>query len=235
MRPRSIKKFYQTVSVAPEIGGFVVMLDAHALRTPSRANLGLPQALAEAVAEEWRSQGEFVMPDAMPLTRIVNTAVDHIGPQREIIIEQVLGFGRSDTICYRTEAPVELTAMQEAAWDPWLIWAERHHGARLKAGEGIGFLDQPEASLASLKAAIAAHDDFALTALTSAAGVTRSLVLGLALSAGEIDAEKAFRLSRIDEDFQAARWGRDAEAEQVAEALKAELESSERLFRLLKS
>jgi chaperone required for assembly of F1-ATPase len=41
-------------------------------------------------------------------------------------------------------------------------------------------------------------------------------------------------LSRIDEDFQAKQWGRDAEAEAVAAALRDELEASTRLFALLR-
>ena len=39
-----------------------------------------------------------------------------------------------------------------------------------------------------------------------------SLVLGLALAAGEMDAETAYPLGALDELFQAEQWGDDYEA-----------------------
>lgn len=222
---RKLAKFYQTVSVAPEVGGHVVKLDAHVLRTPARASLVLPsRALAEAVAQEWHSQDTHIFPDAMPLTRLVNTAFDKTEPNREAVLEQVLGFGRSDLICYRAESPRELTAAQAEAWDGWLDWVAARHNARLLLGRGLRFVEQPATALMGLKSAVETYEPIRLTALASAAGITGSLVLALALSEGQVDSEKAFVLSRIDENFQAKLWGLDAEAERLAVALKAELD-----------
>ena len=49
---------------------------------------------------------------------------------------------------------------------------------------------------------------------------------------GRIDAETAFRLSRIDEDFQIERWGQDDEARDAAESRKAAMLLAERLWHL---
>ena len=71
---------------------------------------------------------------------------------------------------------------------------------------------QPPASLAALRDAVAAHGAEELAALGVAVPALGSLVLGLALSAGEVTAERAHRLAVLDETFQEQRWGEDAEA-----------------------
>ena len=71
-----MKRFWTNVSVDAER---VVRLDERPVRTPGRVPLALPTpALAEAVAEEWRSVGETVDPRAMPLTGLANAAIDRI-------------------------------------------------------------------------------------------------------------------------------------------------------------
>ena len=62
-------------------------------------------------------------------------------------------------------------------------------------------------------AAIAAHDAYALAALHVIASITGSLILGLAVTDRRIEASEGFRLSRLDEDYQAEKWGQDADAE----------------------
>src|SRR4051794_41976057 len=72
-----MKRFYAAVDTAPEAVGHVVRLDARPVRTPARNALAIPSlALAEAVAEEWRRQGEEIAPDTMPLTRLATTVLD---------------------------------------------------------------------------------------------------------------------------------------------------------------
>ena len=51
-----------------------------------------------------------------------------------------------------------------------------------------------------------------LAALGVAIPALGSLVLGLALAEGRLDAAEACRLAFLDESFQQERWGEDAEA-----------------------
>ena len=81
---------------------------------------------------------------------------------------------------------------------------------------------QPAASLAALRAAVAAEDAFGLTALHELVALSGSLVLGLAVVRGALDAETAWELSRIDETWQAEQWGLDAEAEAAAAVRRAD-------------
>ena len=87
----------------------------------------------------------------------------------------------------------------------------------------------------ALEQAVWAHDDFALTGLSAAASILGSLVLGLALAEGRLDAAEAFRLATLDEAFQAEQWGEDAEAQARLDRLQAELAAVERFLRLVQA
>ena len=62
------------------------------------------------------------------------------------------------------------------------------------------------------------EDAFGLIALHELVALSGSLVLGLAVARGALDAAEAWELSRIDETWQAEQWGLDAEAEAAAAA-----------------
>ena len=55
------KRFYQKVTAASVAGGFEVMLDNKSLLSPGKRALVLPgEALAQAIAVEWESQGQDI-------------------------------------------------------------------------------------------------------------------------------------------------------------------------------
>lgn len=230
-----MKRFYKNAAAAAVEGGFGVTLDGKPVRTPARAILAAPNsALAEAVAAEWRDQGEEVVPGTMPLMRFACTAIDRVTGQREAVIEETAGYGGADLLCYWAEHPAELQRRQAKAWRPLLDWAARALGAPLTVTEGIIHVTQEEAALTQLRAAVAACDPWMLTALHAATTATGSLVLGLALAHEEIDTERAWKACRLDHEFQAEKWGEDAEAVQAAAGLRAELEAAARFMALLR-
>lgn len=227
-------KFYKTVSVAEAPGGFAVRLDDKPLKTPLRADFVLPtELLAEAVAAEWRGQGERVDPGSMPLTRLAFAVLDVASRHRLRLEQEILAYGRSDLLCYRADIPAALAARQNAAWNPLLAWVEDALGVRLNTGSGVAFVAQPPEAEPCFAAALAACDDFALVGLHGAVTITGSLVLGLALLKGRLSAAEAFALSRLDEEFQAEAWGRDAEAEARKARLGADLAATARMFGLM--
>ena len=228
-------RFYKVVTTAPAGKGFDISLDGKAVRTPAGRSLVFPtHALAEAAAEEWRAQGPKIEPRTMPVTKLAYTAIDRVAPNPAQVAAQILAFGKSDVLCYRTEVPAELAAREAAAWDPLLEWAAMRYGAALKTATGIGFVAQPAEALGRFEGALAGYDDFALAALHGAATLLGSLVLALALAEGRLDAQEAFVLANLDEDYQAARWGRDAEAERRRLSRQAELVETERFLQLLR-
>jgi chaperone required for assembly of F1-ATPase len=231
-----MKRFYKTVSVAPTEGGFGVLLDGKPIQTPARAKLVLPtEALAQAIAAEWDCQGEEVVATAMPLLRLANTVIDGVAANRASVIAAILRFGENDLLCYRAHQPPDLAARQREGWDPLLDWARQRHGAQLKVAEGLGHVDQTLDALAALREPLEGFDAFTLGGLHVIASITGSLVLALAVADGTIPGAHAFELSRIDETYQAEKWGQDAEAAKRAHALAHELDKAVELIAAIRT
>lgn len=228
------KRFWKTASPQAEGLGFGVVLDERPLKTPAGALLVVPtEALAAAIAAEWNALEGEIRPDLLPLTRAANSAIDRILPNPEPVIDAIAGYGGSDLLCYRAAKPEALAERQAASWGPWLAWSARTLHAPLVAVVGITHQAQPKASLDALRAAVAARGPFGLAGLHGLVSLSGSLILGLAVAAGDLAAEKAWDLSRLDEDWQAEQWGLDAEAESAATASRAEFLDSARLLALL--
>ncbi|MEI4471722.1 ATP12 family chaperone protein [Frigidibacter sp. MR17.24] len=230
------KRFWTAAEAVAVEGGHAVHLDGRAVRTPARAAFVLPsRALAEAAAAEWAAQGDKVDPATMPVTRAANSAIDTIGANRAAVQEMIAAYGGSDLLCYRAEAPAELVARQAEGWDPLLAWLAATHGAPLAVTAGIVPVDQPADSLARLDAALGAVSDFELAALHDLVALSGSLVIGLAAAAGRHPPEHLWALSRLDETFQAEQWGRDDEAEAVAEIRRAAFLDAARFLTLVRA
>ncbi|MEO0981354.1 MAG: ATP12 family protein [Pseudomonadota bacterium] len=220
------KRFYETASVEAAEAGWAVALDGRAVKTPAKAGLVLPsEALAEAVAAEWAGQGERIDLTAMHLTKLANVAIDRTPAARNEMAAEVARYAETDLVCHLADGPADLRARQDAAWTPHRVWAGQALGVVLVPVEGIVAAPQPPASLDAAKAHAASLDDFRLTGLAYACGLLGSAVLALAVERGTISAPEAFDLSRLDEVYQAERWGEDSEAVKRTEAQSVEIAS----------
>ena len=109
-----MRRFYKDVSVAAQQDGYAVLLDGKPVKTPRGQALELPtEKLADAIAAEWREQGEDIVNTAMPLLRMANTFIDGIASNRQEVIGAILRFAENDLLCYRAHQPPELVARQE--------------------------------------------------------------------------------------------------------------------------
>lgn len=216
------RRFWTDVSVIETDGAYGVQLDSRRVMTPGKIPLVLPsRAMAEAVAAEWAAQEGVIQPLGMPVTRAANSAIERVRPQRAEVAEMLAAYAQTDLVCHRAETPEALARLQAEAWDPLLDWAERAHGARLLPTRGILPAQQPPRALAALGAHVAGLDEFHLTALHDLVTISGSLILGLATAAGHVAPDRAWSLSRIDEDWQIAQWGHDDEAAAMAENKRA--------------
>lgn len=228
-----MKRVYQDAAVVAGEGGFGVVLDGRPVRTPGRRPLVVAtRALAEAIAAEWRAQGDRVEPASMPLTRLASTALDLVPERRPAIVGDVADYAATDLVCYRADSPPALVARQHAAWQPLLDWVAERYGAALAVTAGVLPRRQPPEALAALRRAVEAQDDLALVALRAATAAAGSLVIGLALLEGRIGAAEAFELSQLDETFQIERWGEDAEAARRRALLRDDLAQAAAFHRL---
>ncbi|MDH2327379.1 ATP12 family protein [Cereibacter sp. SYSU M97828] len=209
------KRFWKDATVTEAHGGFSILLDGRGVKTPAKTPLTVPtRALAEAMAAEWQAQEGTIRPDTMPLTRAANSAIDKVVPLFDAVVGEVAGFGASDLLCYRGEGEL---AGRQRAWDALLDWSRDDLGAPLHVTTGIVPVDQPVDSVATLRAHVAALGPFELVALHDLVAISGSLVLGLAVHRGRISAAEAFALSRIDEAWQAEKWGVDEDAAEADE------------------
>jgi len=199
------------VTVAPAaFTGWQVLLDGKPAKTPAGHLLTLPaKDLAERIADEWRGEGNETRPGTMQFTRLANTAIDRVAPNRRGAIDELLKYAGTDLLCFRASAPNALVERQSAVWDPLLKWAADRHGIELKVICGITPVRQPPDELKTLESFIIQLDEFAMAGLVAAANRLGSAILALALYEGHIDPEAAFAAAELDATYQAEIWGKD--------------------------
>ena len=212
MRSPLRRRFYEQVTVVECESRFDLLLDERPVRTPARNPLGTPtRALSEAVAAEWRAQGESIDPSSMPLTRLVNSIIDGVATSASAVAADVAKFLASDLVVYRAEGPQGLVEKQAAAWDPVVAWARDELGARFVLAAGMIYVAQPEAALAGARAAIPL-DIWRLGAVHVITTLTGSALIALAVLRGRLDADAAWTAAHVDEDWNMDFWGRDEAA-----------------------
>jgi chaperone required for assembly of F1-ATPase len=232
-KPSLPKRFYTDVTVGDEAGKAAILLDGRRVRTPGKSPLAVPSAaLAEAIADEWRAQGDRIDPQTMPLTRLVNSAIDGVVGQEAAVVDDIVAHAGSDLLCYRASGPEGLLCLQAEAWDPVLSWAAGALGAPLSLAEGVMHVPQPETSLAALRAEIEPLDALKLAALHVMTTLTGSALLPLAVARGELSPEAAWEAAHVDEDWQISQWGEDAEAKQRRQNRKTDFDAAAKLLAL---
>jgi chaperone required for assembly of F1-ATPase len=236
-----VKRFWSDVALeAAEqdgVSGHVILLDGKPMRLPGGSVLCIQSpGLARAVAEEWRTagggKGGEVGTDDTPLTRLAGTAQTRIAPDPAPTIDALARYAESDLLCYRAAGPEALVHRQSRGWQPWLDWVALTYDAPLKVTAGVVHVAQSPQSLRALREAVAGFDPLALAGLGILVPALGSLVLGLAVADGRLDAVSAHELGALDERFQAELWGRDAESEKRSQAVAADIAIAARFIAL---
>lgn len=235
MRPPLPKRFYSRVESVEEEGGHAVRLDDRPVRTPGRQLLKLPTAAAaDLVAAEFEAQADHVDPLTMPVTRLVNTAIDGVAAEMQAVLEDILRFSATDLVCYRAGSPERLADQQAEAWDPVLDWAQARLGARFVLSEGVMHVEQPRESIAAIGVHLRGKQDpFRLAALHLMTSLTGSALIALAIEDNAMDAQAGWTAAHVDEDWNIAQWGEDAEAAARRAARKRDMMAAVALLRAL--
>lgn len=233
-KPALPRRFYTEAGFAEGPDGFRLTLDGRPANTPARNPLRLPtRALAERVAAEWAAQDTQIDPSRMPLTRLVNTAIDGVAPRLEAVAADLSAYAGTDLVAYRAGDPDRLVAAQAASWDPILDWARETFGARVILSEGVMHVTQPPDTVRALSAAVAeVTDPFRLAGLHTLTTLTGSLLIALAVLRGRLTPAEAWAAAHVDETYQAEVWGRDAEADARLLARYVEFEAAAELAAL---
>jgi len=209
-----VKRFWKEVTVEAACEGGAIRLDGRPVKTPARAQLQVPtEALANAIADEWRAVGETIDPRAMPLTGLANAAIDRVAPARETFAKGLANYAEADLACYRSEGPSALVEREEREWDKLLGWARRRFDVDFVTTSGLMHVAQPAATVERLSHAVAALDPFRLAGLSPLVTVGGSLVAALAVLEKAMTPEEAWDAVSVDDSWQIEQWGADAEAE----------------------
>lgn len=232
VRPKP-KRFYKEVSVKTEGGLFQVCLDERIIKTPMKSTLAVGSAaLAEAIAEEWSSQGEEIDSEAMIFTKLANTAIDRVATRRDDILSELVSYGGNDLLCYRASEPASLVAKETEVWDPFLNWFKETYDIRLALAAGVIHVAQEAAELDKLSSLYEKQDEFALTALHNMTTMTGSALLPLALLLGDWGPDAIWKAAHVEEDFQIERWGEDEEAQKRRKKRHEEFLLTHRFYEL---
>jgi chaperone required for assembly of F1-ATPase len=231
------RRFYKEVTVQQRDGTFALLLDGRAAKSPGGNHLALPcLAAARALADEWLAQNETIDPAAMPLTRIVNSAIDGGAYRLGATVDEIARYAWADPVCYRAPEPMTLVEAQAAEWDPILAFEREKLGADFICTEGVVFVEQPEPACAAVKEAIQRIANrgpaapFALAALHVMTTLTGSVLLALAVAHRAHTPAEAWTAAHVDEDFEMRAWGEDAEALRRRARQWREMEAAARLF-----
>ena len=228
MRNALPKRFYASAAAIERDGLFHVALDGRTARTPARNPLAIASRdVAEALAAEWQAQEQVIDPARMPLTRLVNSALDGVADQQEAVRAEMVRYAGSDAICYRAGEPEALVARQNEVWEPIRRDVEQRLGARFILAEGIVFAPQPAPALKAVEDAVATIPaPVALAGAHSVMTLTGSTLLMLALHFGLHDADTVWAAAHCDEDYQIGIWGQDEEAAERRALRRAEYDAA---------
>jgi chaperone required for assembly of F1-ATPase len=209
-KPVLPKRFYKEAWVGRHESSHAVLLDGRVAKTPAKKPLAVSRRdIAEALAAEWQAQTGDIDPATMPLTRLVNSAIDRVAGEMPAVRADIVKHAGNDLIFYRAEGPQSLVDAENRLWRPILAASERALGVRFVLAEGIVHVEQDPATLAAVARAVEGYDSLELAALHSMTTLTGSALIALAVARGELTAEEAWEAAHADEDWQMAQWGRD--------------------------
>lgn len=225
------KRFYDTVSPVPQGEGYGVTLDKRNLRTPGKALLIVPRASwANLIATEWDAQDEFIRPETMPITRLINVALERTASNRDALIQEIRKYAGTDLLCYREDKLRVLAQRQEAQWTPVLDWAASTYGIKLQVQAGIIPASQSDKSLQKVQDYAALKTDIMLTLLAHLTASFGSAILAMAVMEGFVSPARGLELSRLDELYQIELWGQDEEAAERSDNIETEILALARLL-----
>ena len=229
-----MKRFWKQAQPVERDGGWGLELDGKPLRTPARDSLTVPtKALAEAIAAEWNGVEDKIDPGTMPLTGLVNAAVDRVAPDKEPFAQGIARYAEADLACYRAEEPSALVERQTELWDKLLGWGRRRFDVDFRTTTGVVHVDQPSATVDRLSHAVAALDPFRLAGLSPLVTIGGSLLAALGVLEGTFTPAQAWDAVTIDEQWQLEQWGSDAEAEDALESRRRDFMAAARFLELL--
>jgi len=204
-----MKKFYKVASVVqePQSGMFEVNLDSRKLKSPHGNILKFEnEGLAHAVAHEWNSQPDELKMHRLPLTSVVYQATDrHVVPKK--LVESLVNFVKTDTVLFFMDDVPELFEQQMEKWGGIIEWVNNRFGIEVNNTTGFNMPKLSDNTIPVLTNHILSFDKASLLSIEKMSATLKSLILTLAVIDRHITCEEAVKLSLLEQQFQASKWG----------------------------
>ncbi len=234
-----MKRFYKTVAIERTPNGFYSLaLDGKPVQTPARHQLQIQaMPLAEAIADEWRGQGDEILPDTMPLSQMAMTLVDRVLPQRDVLTAEALGYLDTDLVCYRAADTEVYKTAQETHWDPFLAWIADNFDEALQTTSGLAPLTQSPTLHHKISNFVAGMNDAEFMALYLTTLGAGSLVMALGFVAGDFSPAQVLDAAFVEEKVKDVMYlsdiyGSAPDQERRMKALSKDLETLQHVLML---
>ncbi|KAJ1671529.1 chaperone [Spiromyces aspiralis] len=205
------------------LDGYAVLLDKKQIKTPEGQPIRIPPAnktLAYLVAGEWESQREALRTHSLPLTSMICRAQESLikSEEREKVIESLLAYFRTDSVCLHESHPDILVEMQEKYWQPLIRWAESEFGIKVVTADNIFIMRQPQESVDKLREVARGFSPLELAAFEKAVMTSKSFLIGLAIVKRHMSSKDAAIAARVEALSQIKYWGELVNAHDLDEA-----------------
>ena len=188
------------------------MLDELPLRTLSKNELIIGnRSIAHGVKNEWSKVKKEINYSHMPYTKACFLSVDRSERESLKLKDKLVGYGMSDLLCYRADKGSDLARIQSKSWDPLIDWIQIQLNTTLTISHGLVPVEQSSDMEKEFSKLLLPIEPLCLTVMNELVTLSNSLIIGLAILTGKISPEKAWKLMRIDEDWQRNIWGTLAE------------------------
>ena len=208
------KRFYKIVDAEDRFGQYFILLDKSVTYTPKLIPLTCPNRdIALRMVQEWRLQDDVIDHAKMPVTRLVNVALDATPSDVVEIANELIKYSQTDLICYQAGAPDGLIAEQAKVWGHIRNWVEINLNTRLIVANGVKYAAQfPEFKQKFAQTIAGITSPFTLCAMHLMTTLSGSSLISWAVYANFLSAEEGWRAAHVDELYQEKTWGIDEEA-----------------------
>ena len=209
------KKFWASLNIlySNDHKAYVIKLDNRLYLTRNGKVLKITSSkLAKKVQGEWEKITDDFSNSTLPLTNILEQIQDVDEKLGKTYLRETLEYANTDLICYRVETPEELRKLQQKNWDPILEIYHEKYGIELVETHGLKHVLQDQGSMKKFNKILENYNPqirFIVWKITHLLG---SALLSVLVEKRIIDKNKAWTLSRIEEQWQQKTWGIDEES-----------------------
>ena len=132
-------------------------------------------------------------------------SLDVVARDQGALVEKLLGYAETDTLCFRADPEEPLYRRQQELWEPIVAGLEAREGVTLHRISGILHRPQTEETRQRLTARLGELDPFTLASLKQTTSLAASLCIGLEALQQGADGDALWAAANLDNVMRAAR------------------------------